>query len=1029
MQFGLLGPLEVIQDGRSVPVRSGKHRALLAALLLRPNRPVSLGELVDVIWGENPPANPRNAVHTYVARTRAVIGDAIQTTSDGYRVAVDALDVDLGRFDALLYQADRHAERGDPGAEAESLREALRLWRGEALADVPSDLLHREVVPQLRERRLLALERRIGIDLHQGRHAELVGELTTLTAQYPLRERLWAQLITALHDGGRRADALAAYQTVRRKLADELGIDPGAELQELYAVVLAGRSESDTLRTSLPPVPRQLPPGPHQFTGRSAELAELDALLRGADSPAGAVVISAIAGTAGVGKSALAAHWARRAADEFPDGQLWLNLRGYDPGRLVPPEQALTVLLRALGVPAIEIPLDLDGRTGLYRSLLDGRRTLIVLDNAGSAEQVRPLLPGAPGCFVVVTSRDDLAGLVVRDGATRVRLDLLTREESVALLRRLLGSAVDGHPDTVDRLVRLCARLPLALRIAADRIVTDGAPLPVAVDGLARGGTLDTFAAGDDDPYTALRAVFSWSYEALPAPTARMFRLVGLVPGDDWDIAAAAALAGCPAAEARRLLAGLASAHLVEERNGPRYGMHDLLRVYATELADRDPDRDAAWRRLCDHYLGTVMAAAERAFPSQLGLSRPALPSATTFADADAAVGWLDANRAGIVAVSARAAEAGPLAVAWQLADVLAEYFLINRHTAEARTTGEAGLAAARRASDLRAEAMMRYRLGALGRIVDDYPSARAHHQAALDLFGGIGDPDGQVAATIGLGTVCADVGELAQARDLLGDGAARARRRGLTDLAGIAFGALFNVHHSDGDLRATVTAVTEAEQIFRATANGRRLTPTLINRAVSLHMIGEYDQALEVVTEGLALSRRYGQRHYEASAQVVLALVALDVGKPDRALEHASEGLRLIQAVGLKEYEGAAWSALGWVYWVLGKYHHAVEHHTRCLEFGRETGFLLSELQGHIGLASSHHRLGNLDIALDHARRAMYHARERQFLLSECEISQLLAVISAEQGDPLAAEHHMARADQIMRDTGFRPAPYMPKL
>jgi tetratricopeptide (TPR) repeat protein len=659
---------------------------------------------------------------------------------------------------------------------------------------------------------------------------------------------------------------------------------------------------------------------------------------------------------------------------------------------------------------------------------LDGRRTLIVLDNAGSAEQVRPLLPGAPGCFVVVTSRDDLAGLVVRDGATRVRLDLLTAEESVALLRRLLTPAVDSHPEAVDRLVRLCARLPLALRIAADRIVTDGAPLPMAVDGLARGGTLDTFAAGDD-PYTALRAVFSWSYEALPAPIARMFRLVRLVPGDDWDVAAAAALAGCPAAEAQRLLSGLASAHLIEERDGPRYGMHDLLRVYATELADRDPDREAAWRRLCDHYLGTAAAAAERGFPSQFGLSRPALPSAAAFADADAAIGWLDANRAGIVAVAVRAAAAGPLAVAWQLVDVLHEYLLINRHTAEARTAGEASLAAARRADDVWAEAMMRYRLGALDRVVDDYPSARAHHQAALELFERIDDPDGQVAATIGLGTVCADVGELARARDLLGDGAVRARRQGLTDLAGIAFGALFNVHHGDGDLRAAVAAVTEAEEIFRSTANGRRLTPTLINRAVSLHMIGEYDRALEVVTEALTLSRRYGQRHYEASAQVVLALVALDVGRPDRALEHASEGLRLIQAAGLKEYEGAVWSALGWVYWVLGKYHHAVEHHTRCLEFGRETGFLLSELQGHIGLASSHHRLGNLDIALEHARRAMYHARERQFLLTECETSQLLAVISAEQGDPLTAEHHMARADQIKRDTGFQPAPYMPTL
>lgn len=1025
MEFGLLGPLEVRDGGRTLPVRSGKHRALLAALLLRANHSVPSAELVDTVWDEHPPANPRNTLHTYVARMRATLAVPIETTPSGYRIVVPSEQTDLGRFDGLTEQARGHAGKGDLDGEAESLRAALALWRGEPLADVPSDLLHREAVPPLRERRLRALDRRIEVELRQGRHGELVGELVTLTAQHPLRERLWAHLMTALHAGGRRADALEAYQSVRRRLAAELGIDPGPGLQELYGQILSGRSGPDPGGgAALPPVPKQLPPGPRQFTGRGDELDRLDTLLRDGP-PAGAVVISAIAGTAGVGKSALATHWARRAAEEFPDGQLWVNLRGYGPGRPVAPTQALTLLLRALGVGDSEVPLDLDGQAGLYRSLLDGRRALIVLDNAGSAEQVRPLLPGAPGCFVVVTSRDDLPGLVVLDGATRLRLDLLTAAESAALLRRLLGpAAVDAAPAAIDRLIGLCARLPLALRIAADRIAVNGMPVAAAVDELARGATLDAFATGDD-PYTALRAVFSWSYEALPPPAARMFRLLGLVAGDDWDTPAAAALAGCPPGEARRLLDALRSAHLIEERGDHRYGTHDLLRTYAAELAGRDPDRDTAWRRLCEHYLGGAVAAVRRGLPSQVGLPRPPLPP-VVFGDAGAAIRWLDANRANLVAAGSRAAEAGPLAFAWQVADALHEYLVLNRHAADAQTAYEAGLSAARKAGDLHAEAMMRHQLGALERVRDDFGPALAHHQAALGLFEQIGDAAGCVAAKVGLGTVHADIGELAPARDLLGAGAADARRLGLTDLAGHALGTLFNVHHSDGNLRAAVAAVTEAEEIFRAMGNDRRRVPMLINRAVAVRLIGRYDEAMAAVTEGLALSRQFGLRHYEASANAVRALVALDLGRADEALEQVTVGLELIRMASLNEYEGGAWSVLGWVYWVLGDHHRAIDYHARCLKFGRETGFKLSELQGHVGMATCHFRLGDVNAALDHAQCAWSQARERQFLLTECEAAQLLAVIRADLGDATDAGEYLARADQIKRDTGYQPAPYM---
>jgi DNA-binding SARP family transcriptional activator/tetratricopeptide (TPR) repeat protein len=1027
VQFRLLGPLEVVRDGHLVPIRAGKHRALLAGLLLRPGRSVPVGDLVDIVWGERPPARPRNTIHIYVARMRAVVGDVIETTSDGYQIEADGTDVDIKRFDDLLNEARRCAERDDRDAEADVLREALALWRGEPLADVPSDVLHRQVVPHLREQRMRAQERRVDVDLRRGRHAQLVGELMALTAQHPLRERLWAQLMTALQHSGRRAEALEAYRRVRRILADELGIDPGTELQEAHARILADRSYVDALRSEPGhPVPRQLPPAPRQFTGRTAELAHLDGQLRQSGrGPAAPVVISAIAGTAGVGKSALAAQWGRRVADDFPDGQLWVNLRAYDPGRTVPAEQALAVLLRGLGVPDTEIPLDLDSRIGLYRSLLEGRRMLIVLDNAGSSDQVRPLLPGAPGCFIVVTSRDDLTGLIVRDGATRVRLDLLTQRESGSLLRQLLGPAIaDNHPGAVDELVRLCARLPLALRIAADRVAGGAVPMPEAVRELAEGSRLDAFAAGGD-PSTALRAVFSWSYDALAPAAARLFGLLGLIPGEDWDAPAAAALAGCPLAEGRRLLGSLASAHLVEQ-HGSRYGMHDLLHAYAIELAALDAERESAWRRLCDHYLETSTAAAERAFPSELSLPRSPAGS-VAFDTVDDAVGWLDTNRVNVVAAGQRAADTGPPDVAWQLADVLRSYLLLNRHIADARATCEAGLSAALRAGDAHAEARMSYGLGTVLRFASDYSGSRHHHDAALDLFRRLGDRDGQIAATVGLGSACADLGELAQARELLGDAVVRARRQGLNDLTGIALATLFSLHHSEGELRAAVTCITEARDLFRARGNTRRLIPMLINRAVSTRLIGRYDEAMADVTEGLALTREVGLRHYEASASVVQALVALDLSRPQLALELATEGLEFIRTAGLNEYEDAACNALGWIYWVLGEDDRAIAHQSRGLECGRQTGFVLSQLQGHIGLAAAHHRLGDVDAALDHVQQALTGARERRFRLSECQASLLLAVITADQGDQAASRQHLARADQIRRDTGYLPSWYMP--
>jgi DNA-binding SARP family transcriptional activator len=507
--FRLLGPFEVRTGGRRVEVMSPKHRVLLAVLLLHAGRPVPVERLAEAVWGEAQPDNPRRVVHVYVTRLRRLLalsgpGETIATCADGYRIDVRPEQVDLGRFRRCLEEAARAAGRGDLDAEEAGLAAALAQWRGEPLADVPSELLQREAAPQLHEQRLQAIERRVDIELGRGRRDELVGELVALTAQHPQREPLWARLMIALHRSGRRADALDAYHTVRRHLADELGIDPGEELQARYATVLAGSPGRDHDRparaVALPPVPRQLPPDPPAFTGRVEERAQLDELLAdrsGGDAPARTVVIS---GTAGVGKTALVTHWARRVADRFPDGQLWVDLRGLDPGRAVTAGRALERFLRALGVPDSRVPEDLDEAAALYRSLLDGRRMLIVLDDARSAAQVRPLLPGAPGCLLVVTSRSWLTGLIATEGAHPLVLDLLTFQEARQMLAARLGvDRIPAGPADVEEIVGICARLPLALAVVTARAATDprfGLEDLKAEVRAARGGLVRTVSPG-----------------------------------------------------------------------------------------------------------------------------------------------------------------------------------------------------------------------------------------------------------------------------------------------------------------------------------------------------------------------------------------------------------------------------------------------------------------------------------------------------------------------------------------------------
>lgn len=632
MDFGLLGPLTVSRGGLVIPVPRGKQRALLAALLLAANQVAPLYELVEVVWGSGPPPSAEATTRNYIRRLRQVLGEAsrarITTQPRGYMLVVAPGELDVLRFESLLLAARAAARESSWEAAENKAREALLLWRGEPLADVESDALTLRELPRLLELRPQAEEIRIDAALNLGFQADVIADLERLAAAYPLRERLHSQLMLALYRVGRRADALAVFQRARRGIVEELGSEPGVELREVHQRILAGDAalavpapRPNARDGQLQVVPQELPGTVRQFVGRDGELAALSGLMdRAAAAAPGAVVISAVGGTAGVGKTALAVHWAHQVAERFPDGQLYVNLRGYDPDQPMSAADALAGFLRSLGVPGQDIPSEMEQRTVRYRSLLAGRQMLIVLDNAREAEQVRPLLPGTVGCVTLVTSRDSLAGLVARDGAFRVELGLLPLAEAVGLLHALIGDRATADPGATEALAEACSRLPLALRVAAElAIARPGIPLAELVAELAgMRPRLELLDAGGDQN-TSVRTVFSWSYQHLEADTARAFSLIGMHPGHDFDRYALAALTGSTAERADQIAGALVQAHLIELTGQGRFGMHDLLRGYARELGvgHGEAEERAALTRLFDYYLHTAATAMNALYPAE----------------------------------------------------------------------------------------------------------------------------------------------------------------------------------------------------------------------------------------------------------------------------------------------------------------------------------------------------------------------------------------------------------------------------
>ncbi|WP_427167438.1 AfsR/SARP family transcriptional regulator [Streptomyces sp. C1-1] len=965
-RFSLLGPPRGWRQETELTLGPPQQRAVLALLLLRRGRAVGVGELVDGIWGADPPTAAVSVLRTYVSRLRRLLEPdrpadgaprLVVSLGDGYALRADAVVSDVDRFEDLVARAGARHTGGDDRTAVQLLRSALGLWEGTPLAGVPGPRAEAER-RRLEERRLAALETRLRIELDLGQHARVLPELTALYEAHPLREALCELLVLALYRGGRRAEALAVYDRTRRTLVDELGIEPGPSLLAVRAGLLtdggsgstpppsrreapAGGGLPDTApgaghrsgpttgsgdlfgaagagfgavaeaggpgevpfveggsgptdaggadRTDDGPGgpghgvsavrPSQLPTDLATFTGRRAQLDGAAALLPDQGHPQTSV-IGLISGMAGAGKTTLAVHWAHRIAHRFPDGSLYVNLRGYDPsGSRMNPGEAIETFLVALGVAQQAVPEELEARAALYRGVLADRRVLIVLDNAADSEQVTPLLPAAPGCLVIVTSRSRLSGLVARHGAHPLALNPLSAEESLELLARRLGDArVDAEPEAARAIVGLCAGLPLALSIVAARAALNpGFRLAGIAEELRQDhGSLDAFAGGDAG--TDARAVFSWSYHALSPETAGLFRRLALHPGPDITVAAAAALAGVDRRRVRTLLTELTGASLLIERAPGRYVFHDLLRAYAAELTE-DEDGEAVCRaallRMHDHFLFTAHDASMVLDPFRETIPLPASTTDATplrFNDRAEATAWLRTERYVLREIVAHAATHGFDTHAWRTAAALDVYFNRLGYWHDLLEINGAALRSARALGSVIGEAYSLCGLGVAHSQLDHAAQARRHLEDALELFRSADHAGGQARVHRGLAYLCN-----------------RTDRR-----------------------HAALDHYARAIELYRCEDDRSGEAGVLNQVAWTYILLGEHEKALERCEEAVLFYQELGDPYGEASTQDTLGYALHHLAHHAEAIGHFERSARLFHGIGDRYLESDVLRHLG---------------------------------------------------------------------------------------------------------------------
>ncbi|MEU5259558.1 BTAD domain-containing putative transcriptional regulator [Amycolatopsis sp. NPDC021455] len=1011
LRFGILGPLEVTRGEAPVPVNGPKLRIVLATLLLRANTTVTLDRLVEDLWGDEQPPTARKSAQLYAQRLRRALGEAvIETRPDGYllRVAPDRLD--LLRFRALVARA----READPETERTLLAEALACRRGAPLADIPSEPLQRDEAVPLAEELLRARERYLEVSLELGRHREIVGELGTLTRENPWQESLWALYILALHRCGRQADALETYRDVHRMFADELGVEPGPRLRAAHRAILTAQEEPPVAEPF--PAVCQLPADLTGFAGRTSDLAKLDALL--GDPPGHRTLV--ISGPGGIGKTALAVHWAHRMAGRFPDGQLFVDLRGYASTSPISKTQALTLCLRALGVSALQVPVTLDEQVVLYRTLLAGRRVLVVLDNAADADQVRPLLPPNPGCAALVTSRGDLRGLTVLNDARALALDVLTTSDTRTLLTDLLGAdLVDAEPQAVDRLADLCGHLPLALRIAAANLVGRHSAIGDYVAALRADPLAELAIEGDPD--VAVRATFQLSYQALDAPARRVFRLLGRIPGPDFGLAAAEALAG---PDTRRCLDRLVAASLLTRRSATRFQFHDLLREYAADRARADEapgDLAAADARLYEYYLDTAAAATRRLYPLFRRILTTSAPEAS-FEDDGPAMRWLDEERPNLVAAVERAARSPELRdYSTLLADTLRGYFAGRGLAADGLAAATAALRAAREAGDRRAEVAMLVLRGTIAYYLSDYGSAIARYEEVLESGGPDMDPVAESEARHGLGRVYSQLGRPRDGMRHHERALAIARRIGDLDTEAREINYVGVSLLSLGRVEQAIGCHTKAVEISERARNPYVRLVALNGLGLAHWTAGRMRESAKCHEESVALCEQWGLRHWFITSLVCLAETYCDLGRYSDAEKHARQALEKGRELGERRQEAGALEILATVARRRGRYAESIERYSVALELARKIHFRYGEASILIGLAAAHRALGRPSEAVEHTELALAKMNETGMRVLECAALTELAAACRDLGDHPAASGHIDRALTIARENGQR--------
>ncbi|UUN28342.1 BTAD domain-containing putative transcriptional regulator [Streptomyces sp. FIT100] len=798
----ILGPLSLQRGQTPVPVTSPMLRRLLGLLALKHPEPSTQQEITDTLWPSGPPTSHQSLIHTYVSQVRRLLEQGVPRTvppptvvrtPTGYLLEASRNQIDLGHFDELLAQAERLHRAPDPRAVYESLTQALQWWRGPVLADADPVLRQHPAAVVANERRVKAVLLHADTALLLRRPEEAVPVLWDMVNTEPLHEGLHARLILTLASCGEQAAALNVFSRLRDRLDKELGIAPSAEVRDAHLRVLrqqlplAQRPDhpAPADRTALTgPLPAQLPARAGSYVGRRRQMRKLDALV--SPDPARRSHVVAVVGAPGVGKTALAKHWAHARREHFEDGQLFVDLRGHSPLPTLRPGDVLAQFLRALGAPPDQLPAEEDEAAALYRTLLADKQMLIVLDNARDAEQVRPLIPGAQGCAVVITSRSRLAGLVASDGARQLVLDVLDPDEARQLLGSTIGeSRVAAEEEAARRLVQVCGGLPLAIRIAGANLLARDAGIADYCAELAGDDMLSRLHI-EGDRRSTVRAAFGLSYCALPAASQRMFRLLGLMPGPDVTVDGAAALADSTSAETAGLLVSLTDAHLVRERAAGRFGLHDLLRSYARELVSRE-EAHAARQRLFDWYLYHTDAAARLLYPADsasVPCAGTAPSAALVFSDHGQASEWLDSERENLAGAVLQASGTGFTAVAWRLAESLHGYLSAGMYTGDCLKVATASLFAAVADGELRAQAAAQLRRAECHWVLGNSAQALELFGSALELARQAGWLDGQALALRRIGAAHQENGAtrlacdyLSRARELIrcGNGAGSA--------------------------------------------------------------------------------------------------------------------------------------------------------------------------------------------------------------------------------------------------------------